>query len=322
MSMHPPPDPDELASDLVDGLLPADQAARLRADPAIAARVAAIEAARAALRVPPPSPPGAVDRALAATFAALDRGTLPVDEGVGPGERPPPPVTHLRTESAPSAGPPAAGGPWAPAHRAKRDSNSMPWLAAAAAIVLLGLVTIGILSGGSGSDGDDTAASVASQESSGDAGAADESPAAQPQDDTQTSGESAGDAAPSGSEGATAPTTSAAPQVSTSARSDLGAVDDAAELAARVRSASRTASPDSSFTEEDSELGNLGADAQSCLGLTADGDPSRGTSTYVADAVLAGVPVRVHIYDPGDGDLRLVATDRSCVDLVDQPYSD
>jgi hypothetical protein len=72
MTMHPPPDPDDLASDLVDGLLPPDEAARLRADPAIAARGEAIESVRAAVRVPPPSPPGAMDSAIGAALAALD----------------------------------------------------------------------------------------------------------------------------------------------------------------------------------------------------------------------------------------------------------
>lgn len=327
MSMHPPPDPDELASDLVDGLLPADQAARLRSDPAIAARVEAIEAARAALRVPPPSPPGAVDRAIAATFAALDGATVGSGGPVTSGERPPPPVTQLR-----SVGPPMAGsGGHRPAHasRPSRPGSGMPWLAAAAAIVFIGLITIGLISNGSGSDDDassgDAAVSAApgdsdsssaggsdagsgeSMESSGEEGA-----------DAQADGEAATEEPSTLGEDEAAPTTSSA-QTTPRNESDLGAVDTPAELADRIR-AQRPPGSDTSGGAAASDGLNTQGDP-GCTGLTAAGDPQRGEVVYVADAVYAGEPVVVHLYDTGGGELRLVATNSSCADVVDIPYT-
>jgi len=326
MSMHPPPDPDELASDLVDGLLPADQAARLRSDPAIAARVEAIEMARAALRVPPPSPPGAVDRALAATFAALDRGTLPRSgaEAAGAnavtssGEHPPPPVTHLRS---------VGGGP---SHSAKPRPNkssrsgSMPWLAAAAAIVFLGLVTIGILSTESNSNDSTGDAAVSSDSDTGGGGEAEVSGPVTPQDgdgsfNESADQESANDDGPPAASGA--PTT-ASTETSSGRSSDLGAVDNAAELADRIRAGDEALGAGADVgSQAHQELGGLGSEDSTCPGLSAIGDPTHGESVYVADAVLAGAQVRVHLYDDGQGNLRLVATDRACVDVVDVPYS-
>ena len=321
MSMHPPPDPDELASDLVDGLIDDDVAARLRSDPAIAARVEAIEAARAALRVPPPSSPGAVDRALAATFAALDRGAAP-------DERPPPPVTQLRSVGVPGGGAttPTADGLRAPtpAHRSRRGSSGMPWLAAAAAIVLLGLVTIGILSS-SGSDDDqanDTAAASAEIDgdaSSGGAEAGDGAGGSYETSDEGAGGDSAADQPPAVDQ-APATTRSEAAALG----SDLGAVGSAAELADRIRSQGEQidAFPeyDTETTDRGSPLGEAGASA--CAGHTAAGEAARGESVYVADAVLDGARVRVHLYESDDGSLRLVATDEACVDVVDVPFSD
>jgi hypothetical protein len=328
MSMHPPPDPDELASDLVDGLLDDEVAARLRSDPAIAARVEAIEAARAALRVPPPSAPGAVERALAATFAALDRGAG--DPGVAPDERPPPPVTHLRTVGAPSGGAPTAGGLRAPvpAHRARRGSSGMPWLAAAAAIVLLGLVTIGILSS-SGSDEDQASDTAASAEidddaSSGAAETGDDAGAGEGDGGDERAEQDAGAGREPAADQANPPATTLSDAPAD--RGDLGAVGSAAELADRIRAQDRSlpSSPDdeTGSTDPEAALDEETAGSSACPGRTTDGDPAHGESRYVADAVLDGVRVRVHVYDSGDGTLRLVATDESCVDVVDAPFSD
>jgi hypothetical protein len=328
MSMHPPHDPDELASDLVDGLLPADEAARLRTDPAIAARVEAIESLRAALRVAPPTAEGDVDRALAATFAALDHGSLPGSgsasgSGSGPisGERPPPPITHLHSAAPAQAVP-------------HRRSNGKPWLAAAAAIALLGLVTIGVLSNQGSDDGDralDVAASAPdlnadAQAEAGGAGA----DAGDAQDEsTNSDGASSGDAPQAtppavGAPGAESPSATSAPGTSAFALTDLGPVSSAGELADRVRG---DAGAPSAVNEGSGVLASPSDGDQSTPGrsqcpalTTAAGDADRGESVYVADAVFKGNPVRVHLYDNSTGQLQLVATDASCADVVDTPY--
>lgn len=63
---------DELASALVDGVLSADDAAEARRRPDVAARAAAIESSRAALRAVPPADSAARERAIAAALATFD----------------------------------------------------------------------------------------------------------------------------------------------------------------------------------------------------------------------------------------------------------
>ncbi|HEV7757555.1 MAG TPA: hypothetical protein VGO78_01140 [Acidimicrobiales bacterium] len=323
MSMHPPHDPDELASDLVDGLLPVDDAARLRTDPAIAARVEAIETLRAALRVAPPTAEGDVDRALAATFAALDHGSLPGSGSAsGPGsepasgERPPPPITHLR-----SAAPARAV--------AHRRSNGKPWLAAAAAIALLGLVTIGVLSNQGSDDGDhatDAAASApdlnADAQAEAGGGGADAGAGAESSDgDGAVAGEVTQPTPPAVDtpEDQAAPSATSAP--GTSALTNLGAVGSAGELADRVRGDAGPLTAMDGGSDVLASPGDEGTQGRNqCAALTAAGDTDRGEAKYVADAVFKGNPVRVHLYDDGTGKLRLVATDASCADVVDTPY--
>jgi hypothetical protein len=334
MSMHPPPDPDELASDLVDGRLPADEAARLRSDPAIAARVAAIEAARDALRVTPPSAPGAVDRALAAAFAALDR-----DDALGEpsDERPPPPVTDLRSVG----GPGTSGAPVGPRHfpaatgtPSRWRSSGGTWLAAAAVIVLLGLVTIGILSSSSSNDhaSDEVSAGNSEMSANDQAGGAAERTDSAGEGTTDEEGAQSdanvvppGDSAPSDSQAATTvPTPDSPSSPSSRSADDLGSVTSASELAERVRAAVQ--GPAGAVTDDDgsdvlSSLPGDGAGSTGCAGLTLAGDPARGEAVYVADATFNGRPVRAHLYDLGNGEQRLVATDRSCTDVVDVPYT-
>ena len=65
---------DDLASGLLDGTLPGEAAAAARRDPAVAARVAELAAARDRLRQVPPPDPAARDRAVVAALAAFDPG--------------------------------------------------------------------------------------------------------------------------------------------------------------------------------------------------------------------------------------------------------
>jgi hypothetical protein len=69
----PTSDPrDELASALLDGESSAEEAARVAADPELAARVAAFEEVRSMLRAEVPSDPARRDAAVAAALAAFD----------------------------------------------------------------------------------------------------------------------------------------------------------------------------------------------------------------------------------------------------------
>jgi hypothetical protein len=95
---------------------------------------------------------------------------------------------------------------------------------------------------------------------------------------------------------------------------DLGAVDTATELADRVRADRAAGSgevpPTTSHLESDS-----------CVARRPEGDATRGTATYWAEADYQGQPVIVHVYETGAG-ARLVATDESCLTLVDVAYQD
>jgi len=289
MTDLPPRDPDQLASDLVDGLLPPDEAARLRGAPEIAARVARIEQLRGALRAVPPPPPGAADRMVAAAVAAARAAGVPQAPpgpgGPAPRHLLPVPPAFPRPQPQPSRG------------------SGRPWLAAAAAVIFAGLVTAGLVASSGGHDDQDSAgessadAPVASSEedrAGADAGAGDDSS----MDDGST------EAAP----GELAPTTPPA---------QLGSFDDAEALAAGVAG-------DRMRTTASEEQGGPATSASvdsaaACPGLEPAGDVARGTASYVADAVFDGEVVKVHLYESG-GTTRLVATTLDCVDVVDVPF--
>jgi hypothetical protein len=263
----PPRDPDDVASDVVDGLLPPDEAAAAQRDPAVTQRVRRILEARDALRSTPPVDADAAERAIAAAVDALDpMGT--------------------------------------PAGTADQDRATSP----------LSPSLRSIDSTGMGSEtSEDTAASGAQAESSEPDQAGEESTA---------EGGGAG-AAPDAGDGASSATEGQSRTRSDAPVPQLGAVRDADELAARVTpsvddSLDRSPQqPDAGAPAADESAESLGETA-SCDGLTATGDPSRGVSVFVADAVLDGTPVRVHVYRSG-GQPQLVATDDACTTVVDVP---
>jgi hypothetical protein len=193
-------------------------------------------------------------------------------------------------------------------------------LAAAAVLVILGIVAA--LVGPRTSDTDQAAEESGAEEraepeASADAGnGADDAGSEQSQ-----GGETDGGAASETGTGAEPPTASPGDEALI-AVPDLGAVAGAAELrqavsenlAAGELAASRaTASPATSAAGDDQ------FDSAGCPGLSLTGDPARGTHTFVADAVLDGEPVRVHLYEQ-DGRRTLVATDGSCTDTASVPY--
>jgi hypothetical protein len=191
----PTPDPDELASALVDGLLTPQEAERARQDPTVTRRVEELQRVRAMLQSTPPPAPGAADRAVAAAMAAFD-----------------PPARHLRAIDS-SVPPPARPG-------AARNAR---WLAAAAAVVVVLLVAAVGLLANSGGDSDQ-AEVTASADDSGKA--AEEAPAAP---ERSNDDDESGDAFDSSAEA-----NAGAGELAPSTLPDLGPVSDPDELRSRV----------------------------------------------------------------------------------------
>ena len=310
MTDFAPRDPDQLASDLVDGLVPPDEAARLRADPEVAARVAGIEAVRAAVRDVPPPPVGALDRMVA---AALDAGVDGAVDGA-------PPVLPPGLHAVPP--PPLSAPPRHVAPPTPRSRAAGPWLAAAAAIVVGALAIGGVLSLG-GSDSDDMATSDSgnSEESS------DQDAAGAPFAEDEASGDDgaggadegdSGSATDQGGEATAGPDAaeeSDEPPMSALSAPFLGSFPSAGELVDRVVDSRQSTEP-----SPVPPTGPLGAASVGCPGLRPEGDPERGPASFYATAELAGAPVVVHVYDGDSSEERLVATDEGCVDVIDVAY--
>jgi hypothetical protein len=122
---------DELASALLDGALPADEADAARRDPAVAARAAEMAAARDRVRDVPPLPAGAGDDALAAALGAYDDAA----------------VTSLAGRRSSSSG---------------RRRGAPRWLGAAAALILVAGVVAGLAALGRSDRQGDSSSDVAS----------------------------------------------------------------------------------------------------------------------------------------------------------------
>ena len=288
MTDFPSRDLDQLASDLVDGVLPPAETARLRRDPEVAARVARIEELRGALRAVPPPSTGARDRIVATAVAAAAAS-----------------ASTSASESPPRLQ--AVRGPGHSRPRPERRRSAGPWLAAAAAIVVAGLAFAGLVS----SRDSDSSGDQATAGSSADTGGSADEPMAgtddHQSDDAADSGNASGGDVESAPEG---------PTVETTEPLSLGSFSTPGELADAV-AADRALTPRSAGELPSS---SLSAAADSCPALRAEGDTSRGLSTYVADATYLGAAVRVHLYER-DGRLRLVAIDLACTTVVDEPYS-
>jgi hypothetical protein len=130
---------DELASALLDGALPADEADAARRDPAVAARAAEMAAARDRVRDVPPLPAGAGDDALAAALGAYGDAA----------------VTSLAgRRSSSSSG---------------RRRGAPRWLGAAAALILVAGVVAGLAALGRSDRQGDSSNDVASASGGGSA---------------------------------------------------------------------------------------------------------------------------------------------------------
>jgi hypothetical protein len=302
---------DDLASALVDGLLPADAAASARARPEVMARVAQLEAGRATLRQVPAPDPAARDRAVAAALAAFDDAAAPGSSS--PGRSP-----WSADGSVPSARPgTGAGQPVdlaAHRHAGPQDAHragtrrAPRWLGAAAAVVavVMGLVGLAAVSSSGGDEDTDTAADFGTAQEEADDGAG----------SSQDSAE-APSAAPESGGGGDAER-SAAVEVG-----DLGvfASGDALvdHLAGRLGEAGADAEiqPDSTASAEADQRATDAFD--SCAGAPPPPlDDPDGALRLHGRALVDGDAVNVWVVDTPQG-RRAVALDDACGVVVDRP---
>jgi hypothetical protein len=324
------PDPDDLASALVDGLLDADEAAAARRDPAVVARVAALAAARDAVAAPPPAPdPAERERAIAAALSAFDAETSADDEGAiaadAVREEPASPMPGRFDHATPlprqASRPPAARrrGP-----RSARSERWARWLGAAAAVVLV-VAGVSLLARSNDSDDGDSAATSA-ESSSEDTGAGSEA---------EESGEAGDDAARDEAEESAGGDSAGALEAGEVL--DLGAADSPEALADRARS---TLDAERELADQPASDPNAGAVPDTTDSTPGDGDEDGvaaqaseplacptgdatatargGTVDLRARALLDGEPVEVWLVDVG-GSLTLLAVDADCAVVVDSP---
>jgi hypothetical protein len=315
------PDPDDLASALLDGLLDAGEAEAARRDPAVVARVAALAAARDALGTPPPPPDAAGrERAISAALAAFDAETSAADDqATATDVSPSAPsrtfehATPLLRRASARAGGRGHGRRAAPAEHWAR------WLGAAAAVVLV-VAGVSLLARGDGSDDEDTAAE---DSSSSEGGAGSEAEA-----DDDAARDEAGESADESTDG----------RLASGEVHDLGAAESPDALADRARSrlAAERGLADVPATEPeaaeapgttDAVPGNEGQDGAAaeraseplaCPTGEATAAARGGSVDLHARARLDGQPVEVWVIDVG-GSLTVLAVDGDCAVILDRP---
>ena len=312
------PDPDDLASALLDGLLDADEAEAARRDPAVVARVAALAAARDALATPPPPPDAAGrERAISAALSAFDAETSAADDDATATDASPsaPPRTFEPATPLPRRASARAGGR-GHGRRAAPSEHWARWLGVAAAVVLV-VAGVSLLARGDGSGDEDTAAE---DTSSGDGGAGSEAEA------PAEAGESADE--------------STAGRLASGDVLDLGAAESPDALADRALStlAAERGLADVPATEPeaadapgttDAVPGNEGQDGAAaeraseplaCPTGEATATARGGSVDLRARARLDGQPVEVWVIDVG-GSLTVLAVDANCAVILDRPLA-
>jgi hypothetical protein len=319
------PDPDDLASALLDGLLDADESEAARRDPAVVARVAALAAARDALATPPPPPDAAGrERAISAALAAFDAETSVSDDDAitaadaGP-SAPPRPFDHATPLARPAPAGAAGRG-----RRTARTERWVRWLGAAAAVVLV-VAGVSLLARGDGSDDGDTAA-TSEEVSSGEGGAGSEAEGSSEADDAAR--DEAAESADQGADGQLAP----------GEVLDLGAAESPDALADRARStlAAERGIADVPVTEPEvgaapdttdpvpGDEGQGGAAPEqmseplACPTGEATANARGGSVGLRARARLDGQPVEVWVIDVG-GSRTVLAVDADCAVILDRP---
>ncbi|MBN2622104.1 MAG: hypothetical protein JXA83_01990 [Acidimicrobiales bacterium] len=302
--------PDELASALLDGALDPAEAAAARQRPEVVARVAELEAVRAALRSVPAPDPAARERAVAAALAAFDDAgggdanahatAAPGAAGQGALERPAEArVTHLRPRR-------PAGGP-------------RRWLgaAAAAALVVAGAAGVAVLGSDDGGRDD---AEVASSGTSPESGTEpDELGESAPSDDDASAG--------GGQADAQVDEQLATPDAVARDLGDLGAFATDAELVDHVTAIApevvaddgASASPEAGADGFDAAARSLGDLVERCAGgLPPPLDAPDASVLLRGRATVAGHGLDVVVVDVA-GATRVVALDADCAVEVDQP---
>ena len=264
---------DALASAHLDGLTTAEESARIAADPDLHARVAALEAVRAALRAPVPIDDAARERAISAALAAV--GPQPAGAT----------VTELSAVAARRAAP----------------SRALRIVGIAAALVLLA-VTVPLLARMGGDSSDDEAATAADDPQ----GAGEAAEEAAEADD----GAVGGGAAPSSSAQADA---YRAGDESTATRGvaevgSLGRFDDPDALAARV--AELLGDTDLSAPQPATSSSPERASTEGTCAGEAEGAGEAGASVVlVGSAVLEGRAVEITVVERADGRRTLTVAD-------------
>jgi hypothetical protein len=278
---------DERASALVDGMLDGAEEAEGRHSPDVVARAGEMDVARAALRDVPPADAVARSRAVAAALAAYDETAVPRSPD-GPSQ-----VADLG------------------AHR-RRSGPSGRWLgAAAAAVLLIGIIAVGLV----GSSSDDTSddLTVALDSSDSDPGAAESAEDGGTADD-EASAEAPSSGAPEGTD-------------DTLAGSELGTADSRAADLGTFPSADDLLDAAGERPEAQREAagvfgpGNDAAEAAPppCPAGVPDPFERAGAGPLlVGNGVVGGVTVGVWRVGPPEA-ARLVVVDPSCGVLAQRP---
>jgi hypothetical protein len=282
---------DERASALVDGILDEGEEPEARRAPDVVARAAEMDAARAALRDVPPAGAAARSRALAAALAAYDEAGVPRS----PDDHSP--VADLG------------------AHR-RRSRPSGRWLgAAAAAVLLIGVVVVGLV-GSSSDDGpsEDVSTALGSADS---APGADESAEQGGAADDEASAEAPSVGAPEGTD-----ETLAESQLGTagSRTVDLGTFPSADDLldAAIERPEAQREAAGAIGSGNDTDAGVEIAPAPCPTGVPDPFERAGAGPLLVGNGVVGGVTVGVWRVGP-PGAAQLIVVDAGCAVLGQRP---
>lgn len=306
-------DLDALASDILDGLLPADESGAALREPAVAQRVAEMRAAQALVREVPAVDPARREAGLSAALAAASGRSPGADTPSAPATPAVPAAPATSDELAARRGRPQAAG------RARRHVPG--WLTAAAVLLLVAAFG-GLVATVGGSDSDDagTSSDVAAptpQQSSdeatsgGDDGAAGDSEADRDASAAESSGGAPGDA-PTTTTPATGSEFGDQGATGDGSPVDLGEVASVDEVASGVSDiGSLAAAPPADEVEEARAAASEPlARFATCRPVGAEDGPGR-TVSVAAVATLDGRPVAAWVVAEA-GVRTVIVADAGC----------
>jgi hypothetical protein len=188
-------------------------------------------------------------------------------------------------------------------------------LAAAAALIVAGLVTAGLMARNGGHDKPQESADKPTASAKEDSGAA-----AGAVTSTSSTAKAAPQTRVEPEAQPTAPATTGKTSVLSTPDGTLGNFQNPDALAAAVASVTRTTSTKAPGTSPSGDMAVDGGSG-SCAALQKNGEPARGESTFVGEATYQGNPVVVHVYRTPSGN-RLVATRTdTCETVINDPYT-